>query len=312
MTRLIASGLIVLLVGTACNLSSRVPAGITRRIDSLSRRISNLSSRLPSFGVQLSQPEPEKRRLFAGIEYERIVRQSPRLMVIHIITIDLRADGLLPLVSPGNPDREQPSTAKTTSQFLQEAELQLAINGDAFTPWYDLGLLGYAPKPGERVTPLGFAASRGVTYSQDSDSQPTLYLYESNKASINALEGQIYNAISGYKLLVRNGALMEGLNSSSAEPRTAVGLNQGGNRLTIIVVDGRQAGYSQGITETELAQLMLDRNVHIGMNMDGGGSSTLVIQGPDGEPMLLNSPVHRGIPGNERPVANHLGFRARD
>ncbi|MBX3049022.1 MAG: phosphodiester glycosidase family protein [Anaerolineales bacterium] len=286
--RFAAFGLFVLLVGLACDLSAINP-----------------------MGVRLSQPEPEKRQLFKGIQYERIVRQSPRRLVIHIVTIDLKADGLKSLVSPGNPDRDQPSSAKTTSAFLSEAGLQLAINGDAFTPWYDLGPFGFAPKPGQRVTPLGFAASRGVIYSQDTDEQPTLYLQPNNKVTINALEGKINNAISGYKLLVWNGELADGLRSSGTEPRTAVGLNKGGNKLVIIIVDGRQAGYSEGVTELELAQLMLERNVHSAINMDGGGSTTLVIEGENGEPLILNSPVHQGIPGNERPVANHLGFSAR-
>lgn len=287
--RLAALGLFVLLVGLACDLSTLNPLGV---------RISG-------------QPEPEKRQLFKGIQYERLVRQSPRALVIHVITIDLKADGIKSLVSPGNPDRDQPSSAKTTSAFLQEAGLQLAINGDAFTPWYDLGPLGFAPKAGQHVTPLGFAASRGVIYSQDTDEQPTLYLQPNNKASINALQGKIHNAISGYKLLVWNGNIVDGLKGSGPEPRTAIGLNRSGNKLIIIVVDGRQPGYSEGVTEAELAQLMLEKNVHSAMNMDGGGSTTLVIEGDNGQPVVLNSPIHQGIPGNERPVANHLGFSAR-
>ena len=77
---------------------------------SLACNLSNLSG-LGSTGIQLSQPEPEQRRLFNGITYQRIVRQSPRLMVIHVVIIDLKADGiktlyccpshLLPLPRPG-------------------------------------------------------------------------------------------------------------------------------------------------------------------------------------------------------------------
>jgi hypothetical protein len=44
------------------------------------------------------------------------------------------------------------------------------------------------------------------------------------------------------------------------------------------------------------------------MNLDGGGSSTLVIEGEDGQPVILNSPIDHYIPGTERPVANHLGI----
>ena len=44
------------------------------------------------------------------------------------------------------------------------------------------------------------------------------------------------------------------------------------------------------------------------MNLDGGGSSTMVVEGADGKPRVLNSPIDNHIPGRERPVANHLGF----
>lgn len=277
---------------------------------SLACNLSNLSG-LGNTGIQLSQPEPEQRRLFNGITYQRIVRQSPRLMVIHVVTIDLKADGIKTLVTPGDSEQARPLSAKTTSQFLKDSGIQLAINGDAFTPWSDNGLLGYSPKPGERVTPLGLAASRGKMYSLDTDEQPTLYLADSGKASINAMSGKLYNAVSGYKLLVQRGAMVSGLESNNPQPRTAVGLNRAGSQVIIVVVDGRQPGYSEGATEAELAAILLEQRAYSAMNLDGGGSSTLVMQGDNGEPLVLNSPVHQGIPGNERPVGNHLGFGAK-
>jgi len=47
-----------------------------------------------------------------------------------------------------------------------------------------------------------------------------------------------------------------------------------------------------------------------GINLDGGGTSTLTIAGPDG-PQILNRPIHLGIPGNERVSGSHLGVRAK-
>ncbi|MCL5428244.1 MAG: phosphodiester glycosidase family protein [Chloroflexi bacterium] len=268
-------------------------------------------SRFNPTRVQLGQPEPEKRQLFQGITYERIVRQSPRPMVIHVVTVDLKASGIKTLVTQGDPNQARPLSAKTTSQFLEDNNLQLAINGDAFTPWQDLGPLGYSPKPGERVTPQGFAASKGTVYSQDTDEQPTLYIYKNNKTSMNALTGKVYNAVSGFELILWNGNIRDGLNNSDTDPRTAVGLNRAGNKLIIVVVDGRQPGYSEGATLAELAQILAEHKAYSAMNLDGGGSSTLVIEGENGEPQVLNSPVHQGIPGNERPVGNHLGFSAK-
>jgi exopolysaccharide biosynthesis protein len=73
-------------------------------------------------------------------------------------------------------------------------------------------------------------------------------------------------------------------------------------------VDGRQPFYSEGITLKELADLMISLGAQNAMNLDGGGSSTMVVEGEDGRPRILNSPIDNYIPGRERPVANHLGI----
>ena len=279
---------IIAFIGMACDLGSVIPSS-----------------------VQFGQPEAKKGSLFNGVIYERIVRQEPRLMVIHVVTIDLKADGIKVLVTPGDAESNQPLSARTTSEFLTSFSMSLAVNGDAFTPWNDFGPLGFYPRSGENVAPTGFAASRGKIYSQDSDEEPTLYIYQNNKASINGIVGKIYNAISGNMLLLQGGNIIEGLNSTDAEPRTALGLDRAGRRLIIVVVDGRQTGYSQGATLAELAQILQDHKAFRGINMDGGGSSTLVMVGDNGEAVLLNSPIHGGNPGKERPVGNHLGISVK-
>jgi exopolysaccharide biosynthesis protein len=49
-----------------------------------------------------------------------------------------------------------------------------------------------------------------------------------------------------------------------------------------------------------------------GLNLDGGGSSALVIRGSDGTPERVNRTVHNPIFGSERVVANHLGVRVEE
>ena len=74
------------------------------------------------------------------------------------------------------------------------------------------------------------------------------------------------------------------------------------------MIDGRQPGYSAGATFPELADFLLTLGVYTGLNLDGGGSSDMVIEGALGGPFVLNSPIEGNIPGNESPVSNHLGF----
>jgi len=129
--------------------------------------------------------------------------------------------------------------------------------------------------------------------------------------TINKEQGKVFNAISGDRIVVENGVVVKNLAANAPNPRTAVGLSKNARWLTLMVVDGRQAGYSEGVTFPELAELLISFGVHTGVNMDGGGSSTMSIKGFDGKARNLNSPIDMAKPGRERAVANHLGLFIR-
>jgi len=138
--------------------------------------------------------------------------------------------------------------------------------------------------------------------------QPTVYLSARNQVTINQAPAKSFNAVSGDRIVVQNGVTVKNLAAQVPSPRTAIGLNRNGRWLTLLVVDGRQPGYSEGVTFPELADLLISYGVYSGVNMDGGGSSTMVIKGVDGIARVLNSPIDQNIPGKERTVANHLGL----
>ena len=79
------------------------------------------------------------------------------------------------------------------------------------------------------------------------------------------------------------------------DPRTGVGQLANG-RLVIVAVDGRQPGYSVGVTNFELAQLLVRLGAVTGTALDSGGSTTMAFNGK-----LLNRPSD---PGGERAVAD--------
>ena len=284
------------------------------------------------FGAR-PQPRATSQTLFQGVTYAREIRQQPNPMVIHVVTVDLRAPGIAFLVTPGDPKANLPLKARTTSQFLEEFGLQLAINGDGATPWHSNSPLDYYPHAGDPVEPIGLAASNGVIYSEDTDAEPTLYISRANQAKFNSPTGKIYNAISGNVMLVEQGkslfdqraqpALPKTEKRSArpteeppqnaadiAQPRTAIALDRRGQKLIMVVVDGRQPGYSEGATLAELADILIAYGGFSGMNLDGGGSSTLVIE-KNGGSQVLNSPIDNLVPGRERPVGNHLGVFAK-
>jgi exopolysaccharide biosynthesis protein len=106
--------------------------------------------------------------------------------------------------------------------------------------------------------------------------------------------------VGGNPIVVLNGQTAP-LDSSSftisRHPRTAVGINQDTTKLFLITVDGRQPNLSLGMNLYELADFMKSIGVYNGINLDGGGSTTMVIRDS-----IMNSPSD----GTERTVANAL------
>ena len=263
------------------------------------------------YGSGRPLPIPARERLYRGVEYTRTVRITPRPIVAHVITIDMRTPGLRVLVTPAD-DRgsDLPLRARTTTEFLAEFDVQVAINGDGFSPWWSRGPADYYPHSGDPVRPRGDAVSRGRGYWGTSEPFPTLYINSRNRLSFDA-PAKPFNAISGEAMLVTAGNPIPDLEDTQLHPRSAVGYSQNGRYLYLVAVDGRQPFYSDGATLAELAELMTSLGAQYAMNLDGGGSSTLVVEGRDGLPRILNSPIDNYIPGRERPVGNHLGVSVR-
>jgi hypothetical protein len=257
-------------------------------------------------------PVEIREELYPGIVYYRKVHYAPRMMIAHIVTVDLRQKPNDVFITPPDfrgKEADAPLKARTTSQFAQEFGVQVAINGDGFTPWWSNSLLDYYPHVGDTVSPNGFAASRGQEYGEVKG--PTLFINSRKEATFGTSYRKINNAISGMSWLVENKQPVPDLNDTRVAPRTAIGLDGPGTRLILIVVDGRQPFYSEGCTVQEMAELMLFYGGDNAINLDGGGSSTLVIQDPKtGQYKVMNSPIDLYIPGRERPIGNHFGIFA--
>jgi len=257
-------------------------------------------------------PVPTKRTLYEGVIYRRIVRVFPHPMIAHIIIIDRREAGVKFFVTPADQRTDMPLNARTTSGFLAEFGLQIAVNGDGFTPWWSRTPADYYPHAGDPVAPLGLTVSDGDMYTEGVENdtigtEPTIYFSRNHYPSFNRRPNRVFTAISGDRMIVEKGEPSSDLDGDEREPRTAIGINRNGRYLYLIVVDGRQPFYSDGATFLELAKLLVDQGAFFAMALDGGGSSTMVVEGKDGGPVILNSPIDNYIPGRERPVANHFG-----
>lgn len=107
-------------------------------------------------------------------------------------------------------------------------------------------------------------------------------------------------AITSNRFLVRDG-VRTATDDREMHPRTAVGISYATKEILMLVVDGRQAA-SRGYTMVELANLMLELGANDALNLDGGGSSTMVARRPSGINRVLNSPSD----GRPRNVANGI------
>jgi hypothetical protein len=251
-----------------------------------------------------------RQEIYTCVTYYRRVHYTPRMMVAHIVTVDLTCKNVNVLVTPPEKnDKDNPLRARTTSQFAEEFGVQVAINGDGFSPWWSRNVFDYYPHVGDPIVPNGFAASRAKEYGEVKG--PTLFINSVKDATFGTPFRKVYNAISGQSWLVKDKKPVPDLNDTNTAPRTAVGLDGPGTRLIMIVVDGRQPFYSEGVTIQEMAELMMFYGGDNAINLDGGGSSTLVIQDPQTRQFrVMNSPIDSYIPGRERPVGNHLGIFA--
>lgn len=265
-----------------------------------------------------SQPEPKTEELFKGVKYIRDVRKNPRPLVLHILKIDLNNKNLEFLVTPPEFSKDHVLKAQTTSDFLLKNKLDIAINGDFFLPWHYNSLTDYYPHTGDPVSPNGIAISNGISYAKKTvDKFSTLFIDMDNKFSFDSKPDlkNISNAISSKPMIMRSGKIeKDALNAedhfySRIHPRTAIALDEKKQTLIILVADGRQPGYAMGLTGIEIIIIMKEHGASDIMNLDGGGSSTLVISNGEDKYLLLNSPIHHNIPGIERPVANHFGIK---
>jgi exopolysaccharide biosynthesis protein len=112
-------------------------------------------------------------------------------------------------------------------------------------------------------------------------------------------------AIGGNHVLVRDGVPQQ-IADASLAPRTAVGFSADGRTMHLLTVDGRQVD-SRGVTLTELGQMMAELGAQHALNLDGGGSSTLLAREPgSAQVQVENQPSD----GGERSVPNGLAIYA--
>ena len=115
-------------------------------------------------------------------------------------------------------------------------------------------------------------------------------------------------AISGGAKLLEEGLIPSSFSHdiSGRNPRTALGISEDNETLYLITVDGRSTK-SIGMTQLELAEFLKSIDIYNAINLDGGGSTTMVAQNiPNSEITSLQT-VNHPSGGSLRSVVNALG-----
>jgi hypothetical protein len=256
---------------------------------------------------------PEKIEVFSpagGLTFFRLLsREEP--WAVHVLQADLSLCELGLRVLPALPEREgEPGRRRVTELVQGRPDVLAAVNGDFFTP---------------EGLPLGTEVAEGRVVRRTRErpalswrprAEPWFGIPELEGDSVLRLGWRMEldgddggtEVVSGFPLLLRRGEPVGDLGvaerpsfAAARHPRTAVGYDGERKLLWLVVVDGRQEGYSDGMTLPELTTLLERLGAREAVNLDGGGSSVMVLRG-----MAVSRPSDEA---GERPVANALGVR---
>ncbi len=233
-----------------------------------------------------------------GVTIRAYALEKPRLMKAYVARIDLAAPGVGftaterdPLWGRPMPDYTNETwlvntKRETTADFMtrrrrEGKNVEVAVNTSGWRPW------------GGRVACNSIYAAfyrwdlaDGVELS--SGKRPGMGTYfivrKNGAAEIRSvirpsMTNDMAFAIYGNRHLLKNGAPTPEAAAKFTEvhPRTSLGLTADRKTLVILAVDGRQPGYSEGATRADLAEILLREGCTDAVNMDGGGSTSLVV-----------------------------------
>ncbi len=246
--------------------------------------------------------------LFKGVDFAvgTADASEPRLQRVAALRVDLSDPTIEFFSTPDNGSSPLETFGQTTTTFVQSYALSVGVNANFFSP------VNITPNDPRDLS--GLAISRGAIVSAFENGRPAMLITRSNQVSFTATAppnySNIWTAVAGSDRVLVQGVNTVSTNCSTAfcgpNPRTAVGLSQNGRYCFLLVIDGRQPGWSDGATLVETADWLVRFGAWNGLNLDGGGSSAMA-KSQAGSAVLLNRPSG----GLQRVNGNHLGVFAQ-
>jgi len=243
--------------------------------------------------------------LFPGIKHVFIDTDTPRPLKINVIRIDLTRKDLGFMTVKRDPDWGKPmpdhpslpirTRRITVPAFMENArdqgiDMLVAVNATAWSPWKPPYTHTYAAK-------MGLVISDGEMIDE-ANGRPVFLITKKGEFQIRKIAkgedvSHIRLALTGFAMILENGKTM---GSPKLAPRTAYGLSENNHYMIIMTVDGRMKGISEGLGTKELGEWMRQYGAVVALNMDGGGSTTLVVfDGKDGFRRLTTKLFYRKV-----------------
>ena len=158
-----------------------------------------------------------------------------------------------------------------------------------------IGGAGAAMTPENNRSALGFSGDHQAIPKRTKLSSAFVPADPTNWDKIvDAIAGRGHFVTSGGVVITQDNEGTTADHNANRHPRTLIGYTASPYKAYLVTVDGRQAGTAEGMTYTELAQLMADLGVEQSISLDGGGSTTAWIKGHG----IVNTPSD----GSERSV----------
>lgn len=233
-----------------------------------------------------------------GLDYRLGEITEPRPNRAHILRVDLsQGNHALAVVMGDDPDGSGPAEAALTNP------LQMAVDCSArafvnTAPWDDIpdgnGEKTRAWYEGQEVDIHGLAVSQGKTRSAARPGNANVWVTEQGTVHISDEPpgDDVVEGVGGFGQIIRDGVLLPSP-GGAIHPRTALGVDRSGTVVWLVVVDGRQEEFSEGMSVHELGTFMLALNCWNAANLDGGGSSVMGLANERGQLRVVNSPSDR-------------------
>jgi hypothetical protein len=262
-------------------------------------------------------------------------------VMVKVNLADPRVNVKVAMADNHDPDGDGPCVGQldTPSSAARRYDFAITLNASFFSAPATKDVLGQKIRyfVGNCTIPVGWHFSDGKQLSKPGNPKmrATMIVHDDGKISmldnVTELPKNTRYAVSGNAMVLKNGEAIAAEKSAVRHPRSAVGLSKDGKTLILVAIDGRQAtlafdfgervepgeekynGYSRGATYNELGTLMKSFGAANAVNLDGGGSTALVVKDSrTGVFSVANQPSELStfkFPVRvERPVADVIGI----